>query len=403
MNQYPAATHTFVRRELRMLERMGHDVLRLTIRRAEHPPVDPIDVAEARRTVSCLDQPSWKLLLNAGMACVTRPAGVLRALRVLARSWRISGRGLVTHAAYAVEAAFLLRLLAREGVEHVHVHFGTNAATVMRLVRAMGGPTYSVAFHGSIEWDEPRQQDIGGKASDALFSTAISRFAAAQVMRWTPLEVWSRVHVIRCGVDESCLDAEPPPIRADNRTLVTVGRLGPEKGSVLLVRSFAGAVRELGDRAAGARLVFVGDGPMRAEIERRAAELGVGDRVELAGWRPESGVRAALSDARVFVLPSFMEGLPVVLMEALALARPVIATYVGGVPELVEPGVSGWLVPAGDEDATRRAIVDALSAPTERLDAMGRAGRRAVLLRHNVAVEAGKLEAILRRYLRGDA
>ncbi len=405
MNQYPATSHTFVRRELRQIERMGHSVVRLTIRAADHPPVDPQDVEELGPTVRCLGQPVWRLLGAALGALVTRPGGVLRAARIAWGMHRRSDRGLGNHLAYLVEAAFLLRVLRRERVRHVHVHFGTNAAGVMRLVRAMGGargPTYSVAFHGSVEWDEPRQQDIGGKAADALFVTAISSFAAAQVKRWTPQECWGRLHIVRCTVDDAYL-AGGPPIDPRSQTLVTVGRLGPEKGSSLLIEAFAAAVRELGERAARARLVIVGDGPMRPVIERRAADLGVADRVELAGWQPEEGVRRRIIESRAFVLPSFMEGLPVVIMEALALGRPVIATHVGGVPELVVPGENGWLVPAGDADATRRAIVEALTAPAERLDAMGAAGRRAVHERHNTATEAARLEALFRRYVDGGA
>ncbi len=400
MNQYPAVSHTFVRRELRQIERMGHSVLRLSIRGADHAPVDPQDLEEQGRTVRCLSQPARRLLGAFLHAAVTRPRGMLRAAGLAMRMHRRSDRGLVAHAAYLVEAAFLLGVLRREGVRHVHVHFGTNAAGVMRLVRAMGGPTYSVAFHGSIEWDEPRQQDVGGKAADALFSTAISSFAAAQVKRWTPPESWDRIHIVRCTVDEGYL-AGGPAIDPRSQTLVTVGRLGPEKGSALLVRAFADTVRELGDRAGRARLVFVGDGPMRPTIERAATELGIAGRVEIAGWQDEEGVRRRLIESRAFILPSFMEGLPVVIMEALALGRPVVATYVGGVPELVAPGENGWLVPAGDEAATRRAIAEALTMPAERLDAMGDAGRRAVRERHNTAVEAARLEALFRRYLGG--
>lgn len=401
MNQYPAVSHTFVRRELRRIEKMGHSVLRLTIRAADNPPVDPQDQEELAVTVRCL-APPIALFRAAAHAAMTRPLKLWRATRAMWRMHRLSERGLVTHLAYLLEAAVLLRVLRRERVQHVHVHFGTNAAAVMRLARAMGGPTYSVAFHGSIEWDEPRQQDIAGKAVDALFVTAISSFASAQVRRWAPPQMWDRIHIVRCAVDDEYL-AGAPPIDPRSQTLVTVGRMGPEKGSLILLEAFGAALAELGERAPRARLVFVGDGPMRSVVERRAAQLGIADRIVMDGWQAEEGVRRRLVECRAFVLPSFIEGLPVVIMEALALGRPVIATYVGGVPELVFPGRNGWLVPAGDPASTRQAIIEALTTPVERLHAMGAAGRDIVTDRHNSALEAAKLDELLRRYAGGEA
>jgi glycosyltransferase involved in cell wall biosynthesis len=400
MNQYPATSHTFVRRELRQIERLGHSVLRLTIRESPHGLVEPQDLEERARTITCLGQPLWRLLGAMARVCVTRPAGVVRAARKAWAMHRRSDRGLITHAAYLIEAAFLLGVLRRERVQHVHVHFGSNAAAVMRLVRALGGPTYSVTFHGSAEWDEASQLDIGGKVVDALFVTAISSFASAQVRRWTPLEHWHKIHVVRCTVGEAYMIGAPPPA-PDCQTLVIVARLGPEKGTGLLIEAFASAVSRLGPGASRARLVLVGEGPMRAGIERRAAELEIADRIEITGWQPEEGVRRRLLDSRVFILPSFAEGLPVVIMEAFALGRPVIATYVGAVPELVVPGENGWLVPAGDTEATTRAIMDALTAPQQKIESMARAGQAAVRERHNTATEAARLDELFRRYAGG--
>lgn len=199
-------------------------------------------------------------------------------------------------------------------------------------------------------------------------------------------EHWPRIHVVRCGVDHSFLDA--PPARCVERPrLVSVGRLSPEKGQLLLVQA-AALLRADG---VDAEIVLVGDGPSRAAIEAEARRLGVAEQLRIVGWQGSAEVRRWLSESRAVVLPSFAEGIPVVLMEAMALGRPVIATYVGGIPELVSPGVNGWLVPAGAVDELARAMREALALPAAALDALGEAGRHRVRARHELSAEVGKL------------
>ena len=155
------------------------------------------------------------------------------------------------------------------------------------------------------------------------------------------------------------------------------------------------AFDRLVESGADVRLVLAGDGELRREIESRIATLSDPDRVEITGWIDEAGVRRLIRECRAVVASSFAEGLPVVLMETFALGRPVIATSIAGIPELVQPGVSGWLVPAGNVPALADAMDAALSAPAHRLNAMAAAGRAAVIERHSTATEAAKLESLL--------
>ena len=141
--------------------------------------------------------------------------------------------------------------------------------------------------------------------------------------------------------------------------------------------------------------MFAGDGELRASIERRAQTLGVRDRIDITGWVEEAEVRRRLLNARALVLPSFAEGLPMVVMEAFALCRPVISTYVAGIPELVRHGENGWLAPAGDVAALTRAIEEAVAASPERLGTMGAAGRQAVLAHYRTCTEVDRLEELL--------
>ncbi|HNR30026.1 MAG TPA: glycosyltransferase, partial [Candidatus Hydrogenedentes bacterium] len=286
-------------------------------------------------------------------------------------------------------------VLIRENVSHVHVHFGTNAAAVARLICRLGGPGYSMTVHGPDEFDAAIGLSLGDKIRDAAFVVGVSQFGAAQLRRWIPCDMWDKVHVVHCTVDESWL-APAPPVDAASRTLVCVGRLSAQKGQALLIEAFARMAADGVD----ARLVLVGDGELRGAIEARIARYGLADRVVITGWQSEVQVRAHVLEARAFVLSSFAEGLPVVIMEALALGRPVISTYIAGIPELVRPGENGWLVPAGDVAALAAVMREALEAPVETLRAMGRAGRDRVAIEHCAETEARKLDMLFRHYLK---
>jgi colanic acid/amylovoran biosynthesis glycosyltransferase len=388
--QYPAVSHTFIRRELLELERRGHQILRLAIRPPAGPLPDPADRDEESKTLHCLAQPTVALLLAVIRSVAARPFRFLAAARAALTLARRSDRGLVRHLAYLVEAAYLLGVVRCERIKHVHVHFGTNAAAVALLMQRLGGPNYSIAIHGPGEFDAPIGLSLADKIGSAAFVTAISDFGSAQIKRWVPPCAWPKVHIIRCGVGESFVQAATP-VDPDSRTFLCIGRFNAQKGHLVLLDAFERLVKS----GAEARLVLAGDGELRREVETRIAALSIPDRVEITGWIDEAGVRRRIRESRAVVLSSFAEGLPVVLMETLALGRSVIATSIAGIPELVQPGVSGWLVPAGNALALADAMAAALSAPAHRLDAMAAAGRTAVIERHSTATEAAKLESLL--------
>jgi glycosyltransferase involved in cell wall biosynthesis len=396
--EYPKVSHTFIRREILELERRGHEVLRLAIRDGGGAMADEADAAEALRTVHCLRAPPRRFLAAVALAMLRRPRRWVRAMRMAARMSRVSERGLLRHLAYLAEAALLLRMVRRRRIEHLHVHFGTNAAAVARLMRCLGGPPYSMTVHGPDEFDAPRGLSLAEKMRDAAFTVAISDFGAGQLRRWAPHDLWSRIHIVRCTVGESFLEAVAP-IAPAAATLVCIGRLSPQKGQLLLLD----AMRRLIDDGINARLVLAGDGELRREIEQRIIELALHNRVEITGWIDEAMVRHHIVSARALVQPSFAEGLPVVIMEAMAMARPVVSTMVAGIPELVRHGENGWLVPAGSTAELGHALREVMHAPVDRLNAMGRAGRLRVRERHFTATEAAKLEALFRRALDGHA
>ncbi len=392
--EYPKASHTFIRREILGLERSGQTVLRLAIRASEASIVDPADVAEQGRTTHFLSEPRLKLLYSSLVVLLSRPRAFVRAVAMTLRMARRSDRGFLRHAAYLVEATYLLRLSQRARIRHVHVHFGTNAAAVARLAQCLGGPTYSLTIHGPDEFDGPQSLSLPAKFAEALFVVAISDYCAAQIRRWLPYEQWRKIHVVHCTVDDSFFDSAQP-IDPTSRTLVCVGRLTAQKGQFVLLDALAQIVEEGID----AQLVLAGDGELRPQIERRITELELQDRVEITGWIDESEVCRRLLEARALILPSFAEGLPVVIMEAFALGRAVVSTTIAGIPELVVPKENGWLVPAGNVGELATAMRAVLEAPSEQLDHMGRIGQERVRQSHRSATELPKLLDLFDHYV----
>jgi glycosyltransferase involved in cell wall biosynthesis len=280
--------------------------------------------------------------------------------------------------------------LERDGVEHLHAHFGTNSAAVAMLCRQLGGPPYSFTVHGPDEFDKAPLLGLGQKTTNAAFVVAISSFGRSQLCRLNKLSDWDKIHVVRCGLDEVLLEREPTPV-PEARRVVCVARLSEQKGHLMLLDAAARLVRE----GQSFELVLAGDGELRALVDQRIRELGLEQTVRITGWISERQVAEEIEASRALVLPSLAEGLPVVLMEALALGRPVLSTYIAGIPELVVPGENGWLVPAGDVAAVTSALREILNAPSARLTEMGRAGRSAVLERHDVRKTSALLRGLI--------
>lgn len=392
--EYPKVSHTFIRREIVELERRGHTVIRLAIRHSGGAVADEADQQEFSRTFHCLSQPVWRLILATLLAMVTRPLGWWRALRTTLRMCRRSDRGLITHLAYLAEAALLLRVIRREQVEHLHVHFGTNSAAVARLIRALGGPPYSMTVHGPTEFDSPYGFSLGEKVMEASFVVAISDYCAAQLRRWTPHAHWDKIHIVHCTVGRQFFDAYSPIPRHVN-TLVCVGRLSAQKGQHLLIE----AMQALIEDGVDVHLILAGDGEMRQDLEAHIEALDLQKHITITGWIDEQTVRRLVSESRALVQPSFAEGLPVVIMEAMAMGRPVISTVVAAIPELVRQGETGWLLSPGNLDDLIVAMKQAMQAPIERLDEMGAAARELVLRRHHTTTETSRLEALFDEYI----
>lgn len=389
VNQYPKVSHSFIRREIEGLESCGVTVVRYAIRTCEGELVDEADKIELQKTRVLLCDGILGLLSALGRVSISRPQRFIRALHLALQVGWGSERGIPMHLAYLAEACILLGWLEADGVDLVHAHFGTNSTTVAMLCRVLGGAPYSFTVHGPEEFDKVRAIGLPEKIARAAFVVAVSSFGRSQLYRWCDTCQWSKIHVVRCGVDASFFTHPPLPV-PETPQLVCVGRLSEQKGHLLLVE----AARRLAGEGLAFKLILVGDGELRSEIEAAISRWDLADRIEITGWASSAEVRRQLLAARALVLPSFAEGLPVVIMEALALGRPVVSTYVAGIPELVESGVCGWLVPPGSTDALVNALRSVLQATPEILTHMGRTGAERVARQHDATLEARQLAAL---------
>jgi len=388
VNEYPAVSHSFIRREIRAVEALGMTVARYALRSAADELVDETDKAEHALTSFVLRKTPWRNLACLLQTISSQPAGLVRAAALALRiGWR-SDRGLARHIAYLIEAAVVAQWCRRDGIEHLHAHFGTNSAAIAMLVNELIGLPYSFTVHGPDEFDKPEFLALGEKVRRSAFAVAISSYGRSQLLRWTPPEHWHKVKIVHCGIDAGFHTGQIKPVPEEPR-LVSIGRLSAAKGHLLLIE----AVRRLRDEGLNLQLTIIGDGSMRPAIAARIAQDGLAKQVRLAGSLSSAQVREEIENARALVVSSFAEGLPVVMMEAMALERPVISTRIAGIPELMVEGETGWLVPAGDEAALAQAMREVVTADRERLMQIGRAGRRRVIERHDVEREAMMLVA----------
>ncbi len=251
------------------------------------------------------------------------------------------------------------------------------------LVHQLGGPSWSFTVHGPEEFDKSQQIGLAEKIRCCSFVVAVSSFGRSQLFRNVGHEHWHKVKVVHCGI-ERAFYADASSIMMSERRLICVGRLTEQKGQLLLIK----AARLLLKRGTEFELVLAGDGEMRGEIDALIMKYKLDTRIRVTGWISGEQVRDEIIAARALVLPSFAEGLPVVIMEAMALKRPVISTFVAGIPELVVPGQHGWLIPAGDVDALAESMQACLDAHPETIARMGAAAYERVLHRHDVDTEA---------------
>lgn len=385
-NQYPKVSHSFIRREINALERQGIQVERYALRTDLGELVDDQDKKELEKTHYLLQTPFPVFISSILTKLFVSPVRFFSALLTMIKIGMNSDRGLLRHFIYFIEACQLESLLRKNPVSHIHSHFGTNSATVVMLCYLLGGPKYSFTVHGPEEFDKPEFISLAVKIKYSDFVVAISSFGKSQLCRWIDYNLWNKIKIVHCGLDKDFYDVELKPVK-NNKKLVCVGRLCEQKGQSLLML----AAHQLKQNGEEFKIVLAGDGPMRQDIEELIKKYHLESNVSITGWISSDQVRDELLSSTALVLPSFAEGLPVVIMEAMSLGRPVLTTYIAGIPELVIDGENGYMVPAGSLDVLVASMTELLNASDEAISSMGEKARERVIQRHDIDIEAAKL------------
>lgn len=385
VSYYPAVSHTFIEREVLGLRALGIDVHTISVRRCPKEDLRSQTMRdEALRTSVVLDGKLRRNLTEIMRVGVWKPASVAQLLVRALTAGQPSFRARLWQSFYLGEAASVFYRCRQLGIRHIHAHFANNAADIARLAvdlgRAVEGPDagwrWSMTMHGSTEFEAVDRFDLPAKVRSAAGVACISDFTRSQLMRLVEPRHWSKLKVVRMSVDP---DHYYPP--GDGRVgrrgpmrVLHVGRQGPEKGLPILLEAIAAAA----DSDVPLEVRLVGHGPLTEQLERQAEALGIGQQVTFLGAVGQDDIPELYRWADVFCLPSFQEGLPVVLMEAMAAGLPVVATRIAGIPELVEDGVSGTLVTPGRADLVAAALERLYKEPQLRIQ-QGRRGREAVL------------------------
>ena len=398
LNTYPGPSNTFIRDEIEALEDLGLDITRIAVRRFGGALVDPVDMREREQTNYLLDGNIPGLFVAAIKELVSNPVGLARSLPAWWSLTRKAPGRTTRHIAYLMQAAALRQKAKTLGITHIHAHFSTNAAAVAMLTKLLGGPSYSFTAHGPDEFVQAPRNSFEAKIANAKFVISISEYCRAKLtgLAGTAGDA-GKIHIARCGLDLRKFEVAPQ-VAPDNMTLVCVGRLCPQKGQVHLPQ----AIATLRRRFPGIRLFLLGDGESRSEIEKEILLHDVGREVVLLGWATNDQVRRRIADSRALLLPSYAEGLPVVIMESLAIGRPVLSTVIAGIPELVD-STCGWLVTPGDSDALAAALTDVMSSDPAELARMGLKGRARVEQLHDRRLLARRLHQLMLQSLENTA
>lgn len=388
---YARASDTYFRSEVAQIRALGHTVHTFSIRKPEHKQIISDDIRrEHENTLYFLPDHLWDILKCALTMLFTHSAKMFGAIALSLKIGAPGIRNRLWQLAYACEAAYLSQQLRQRGVQHLHHHLEEGSANVALLASYISDIPWSMQVHGPYIFYRPHEWALGEKVARSSFTSCISHFAASQCKVFTPYEHWEKLKLIRVCPDRRFTGQEPTSVPEAPR-FVWIGRVCEEKAVPTLIE----AAGKLAAQGRTFELSMIGDGPIRPRMEQLIAKLGLKHHVKFTGWLTADQVKREIQNSRALVMPSFAEGLPTVIMEAFALGRPVISTWIAAVAELVDAsggGKNGWLIAPGSVEELAAAMGAALDATCEQLTAMGRQGADRVRAQHHAETEASKLE-----------
>ncbi|ALS33332.1 hypothetical protein PTRA_a2219 [Pseudoalteromonas translucida KMM 520] len=392
INQYPKVSHTFIRREILELEKKGFIVQRVALRGWDADLKDKVDFCEQEKTNYILENGIRPLLPIFFKAFIKYPKRVTTAFIAAVNMAKMSERGVLYHLIYLVEACKLSAYCCETDSKHIHAHFGTNSAEVTMLAGMISGVDYSFTVHGPEEFDKPLGLHLKEKISHAKFVVAITSYCRSQLFRWANYNDWKKIEIVRCGLDDNFLKGQPLlPQASEIKQLLCIGRLCEQKGQLLLLK----ALKMVLDEGDNINLILAGDGEMRGDIEKFIKANNLGKNVRITGWISSEEVHNLLLASDAMILPSFAEGLPVAIMEAMAVGRPVMTTYIAGIPELITNEKQGLLFHAGDTLVIKDSITKFIKMSDDEIKSMVFLAYKAVAEKHDIEQEVSKLAALI--------
>ena len=393
INQYPKVSHTFIRREIMSHEENGIEVLRVAMRSDDPNDMSKVDFTEYEKTHYVLKQPKFELIKHVFGAIRENPKSFLKALKVLFKMHSASNQSLLIHLIYLVESCNVAKVCKESDVDHIHAHFGTNPAEVAMYTSIISGVPYSFTVHGPEEFDKPLTLNLNQKIKYASRVIAITNYCKSQLFRWADYEDWQKVGIVHCGLEDNFFNEQTLNSKreGDEYCFLCIGRLCEQKGQLLLLEAFSRFI----NTGFKAQLTLAGDGEMRVEIESFIKQHNLQGNVTITGWVDSIEIKELLSKSDAMLLPSFAEGLPVAIMEAMATGVPVISTAIAGIPELVVDKVTGFLVFPGSVNSLEDALVAFTKLSQSELDAVRKRAFEAVKKEHNITTEAEKLAVLV--------
>ncbi len=398
LSQYPAISHTFFLNEVLALRARGFVIETASVN-SIHPPsggFPAAEIQEAGRTFYIKATPKSAIVGILIKTIFTRPGAILRGLAAALRlrPLDIPGTGYVLF--YLLEAILLGNWMRRKGCGHLHIHFGGSVATVGMLTSIAWEIPCSLTIHGPEEFYDVGASFLEQKLRQATFVTCISHFCRSQLLKISPVAAWPKFHICRLGVQTEVFvptRAHTSGAEPDLLHIVNVGRLHPAKGQMILLNSF----RELHRRGLPVRLSIVGDGDGREALHDFIYRNELEGSVTLHGALSHPATRELLGTADLFVLPSFAEGVPVALMEAMSMEIACISTYVAGIPELIDSPDEGILVAPSSVQALTDAMALLLTDYARRR-MIARAGRSKVLSTYDLSANIQHLIAVFEQH-----
>jgi glycosyltransferase involved in cell wall biosynthesis len=396
VSQYPAISHTFILREVLALRKLGIDIVVASINSVDRSAeqLTKEERSEVARTFYVKKTSIFRVALELVHTFLRYPIRYMQSLVFALRLGQPDLKRMLFGLLYFVEAVLLARWMRKSQTTHLHIHFATPASTVGLIASHLTNASLSITVHGPDEFYDVTQYQLLKKIEGCLFLCTISRFASSQLMKLSPVKEWDKFEVTPLGIDP---EKFPPKSRnAENGKfeILCVGRLVPAKGQHILIRALESVVKHGGD----VRLRFVGDGPDRRSLEDFAERAGVAARVFFEGSVNQDRICQFYNQADMFVLPSFAEGVPVVLMEAMSMELPCVTTRITGISELIRDGIDGLLVAPSDHEELSRTIERLMAEPKLRRD-IGEAGRKRVMSCYDLDTNTSRLAEVFRRRL----